>query len=55
MAPAIAGPLAVGVTMPGAENAFRVAMLRPVDASRNPDYEAEPVPSPPLKNPRSVV
>ncbi|OAQ75272.1 endomembrane protein 70-like protein [Purpureocillium lilacinum] len=53
MAPAIAGPIAVGVTMPGAENAFRVAMLQPADASRNPDYEAEPVPSPPPKNPRS--
>ncbi|KAJ6440539.1 EKC/KEOPS complex subunit BUD32 [Purpureocillium lavendulum] len=52
VAKAIAGPVAVGVTMPGSENAFRMAKLRS-DGSRNPDYETEPGPSPPLKNPRS--
>ncbi|UNI15849.1 hypothetical protein JDV02_002343 [Purpureocillium takamizusanense] len=56
MAEAIAGPLTVGVSVPGADNVFRMDMLRRADASRNPDYsydEAEEQQPPPPRNPRS--
>ncbi|KND87060.1 hypothetical protein TOPH_08302 [Tolypocladium ophioglossoides CBS 100239] len=44
MAGIIAGPIAVGVTAPGAASAFRLEKLR-ADGSKNPDYKIPPAPA----------